>query len=129
MPAERYREMVDRFDAAARANLGQDLGIAELARITGVERRTLLRAFHVIHATSPSRYLRALRFDLARQALSATDAGGTTVTEVATRFGFRELGRFSLDYRARFGEAPSETLRRARCRRSEVGYQRSEIGK
>jgi transcriptional regulator GlxA family with amidase domain len=110
--------MVDRFDAAAQANLGQDLGIADLARIAGIERRTLLRAFQAIHATSPSRYLRALRFDLARAALSAPGAGEQTVTEVATRFGFRELGRFSLDYRARFGEAPSQTLRRSapRCR-------------
>lgn len=127
MPAERYRRIVDRFGAAAQANLGQDVGIAELARIAGIERRTLVRAFQAIHATSPSRYLRALRLDLARAALSAPDAGEQTVTEVATRFGFRELGRFSLDYRARFGEAPSETLRRVSCRRSKVGGKRSEI--
>jgi transcriptional regulator GlxA family with amidase domain len=31
---------------------------------------------------------------------------------VALRCGFRELGRFAADYRAAFGENPSETLRR-----------------
>jgi transcriptional regulator GlxA family with amidase domain len=110
---ERYRQVVGRFDAAAQANLGQLVGIAELCRIAGVERRTLLRAFHAIHGTTPSRYLRALRLSLARQTLLAPDDGGKTVTEVATRFGFRELGRFAADYRATFGERPSETLRRA----------------
>jgi transcriptional regulator GlxA family with amidase domain len=110
---QRYRQIVRRFDAAARANLGRFVGIAKLCRIAGVERRTLLRAFHAIRRTAPSRYLRALRLTLARQALLSPDAGCKTVTEVATHFGFRELGRFAVDYRTAFGESPSETLRRA----------------
>jgi AraC-like DNA-binding protein len=36
------------------------------------------------------------------------------VTAVALRWGFGHLGQFAADYRARFGELPSETLRRAR---------------
>jgi transcriptional regulator GlxA family with amidase domain len=110
---QRYQQVVDRFDAAVQANLGQLVGIAELCRIAGVERRTLLRAVRAIHGTTPSRYLRTLRLNLVRQALLAPDRGRKTVTEVATRFGFRELGRFAADYRATFGERPSETLRRA----------------
>jgi len=45
-----------------------------------------------------------------------------TVTEIATSFGFVELGRFSVEYRKVFGESPSETLGRHsatdRCRRA-----------
>jgi transcriptional regulator GlxA family with amidase domain len=33
------------------------------------------------------------------------------VTDIATRFGFWQLGRFSVEYQALFGESPSTTLR------------------
>lgn len=39
-----------------------------------------------------------------------------SVTETALRWGFGHLGEFAGEYRARFGERPSDTLRRARRR-------------
>lgn len=111
--AQRYRQIVDQFEAIARANLGKLAHIRDLCRVLGVEQRTLLRAFRAIHGTTPHRYLQALRLAQAREALLSTDAGAETVTQVAMRLGFRELGRFAVAYRAAFGESPSETLRRA----------------
>ena len=40
----------------------------------------------------------------------ATDPASGTVTRIATESGFSHLGRFSVTYRAYFGESPSETL-------------------
>ena len=40
-----------------------------------------------------------------------------TVTQIATAYGFWELGRFSLKCRALFGKAPSMTLRRPSAER------------
>jgi AraC-like DNA-binding protein len=39
-----------------------------------------------------------------------------TVSEIAMRFGFSELGRFSVEYRKVFGQSPSATLRLAYAR-------------
>jgi AraC-like DNA-binding protein len=40
----------------------------------------------------------------------AADCERVTVTQIATGFGFTELGRFSVEYRKVFGESPSDTL-------------------
>jgi AraC family ethanolamine operon transcriptional activator len=61
---------------------------------------------------SPKQYLLLRRMHQARQALADTAAGETTVTEIATRFGFWHFGRFAGTYQSIFGEPPSVTLHR-----------------
>jgi transcriptional regulator GlxA family with amidase domain len=109
---QRYQDIVDRFEAIARANLAKSNDVAALRKIATVNQRTLARAFHAIRAITPSRYLYLLRLSQARQLLSK-ETRAQTVTQVAMKVGFRELGRFAIDYRTEFGESPSETLRRS----------------
>jgi transcriptional regulator GlxA family with amidase domain len=108
----RYREIVDRFEKIARGNLGKRASIVDLCGAAAVNQRTLLRAFRAIHGATPCHYMHALRLEQARQSLLLANGGADSVTRVAMRCGFRELGRFAVDYRAKFGESPSETLRR-----------------
>ena len=61
---------------------------------------------------SPKRYLWLQWMHLAQRALRTADPERTTVTEIATNYGFWELGRFSVAYRSLFGESPSTVLRR-----------------
>jgi hypothetical protein len=51
---------------------------------------------------------------LYREFRARSDFEKSTVTGIATDYGFWELGRSSVAYRALFGESPLETLRR-RC--------------
>jgi AraC family transcriptional regulator, ethanolamine operon transcriptional activator len=52
------------------------------------------------------------RMGLARRALRAGVPRETTVTEIATRYGFWQFGRFAGEYKTLFGELPSATLAR-----------------
>ncbi len=111
---DRHREIVAEFEQVARANLGGPVRLADLCRRLGVSPRSLTRAFHAVGAGTPYRYVQELRLHAARCAL-LSDSEGATVTDVATRFGFRELGRFAARYKATFGESPSQTKRRVRA--------------
>jgi len=55
-------------------------------------------------------YLKTIRLDGANRELAGADSGEVSVTKIALHNGFSHLGRFSLAYRRRFGESPSETL-------------------
>jgi transcriptional regulator GlxA family with amidase domain len=57
-------------------------------------------------------YLQQVRLGRAHDALSHADPSLNTVASVAHRWGFAHLGRFATAYRTRFGQSPSETLRR-----------------
>jgi transcriptional regulator GlxA family with amidase domain len=63
---------------------------------------------------SPMQYLRNSRFGKVRAALLRADPE-ESVTEIAMNWGFTHMGRFAVEYRQRFGESPSESLRRVRA--------------
>ena len=84
---------------------------SDLARAAGASIRTVSRGFLEHHGVSPMAWLKARRLEAAHRELCAAQPGEVTVTEVAVRYGFANLGRFAADYRMRFGETPSQTLR------------------
>lgn len=86
--------------------------LAELARAAGVSGRTLQDGFHRYVGMTPTRYLREVRLQRVRTDLT-DPARSTTVSDAAYRWGFGHLGRFAEAYRRKFGESPSDTLRRS----------------
>jgi len=106
-----YRQIVRRFDEIVRPTLGALPRIPDICETLAVSQRTLGRAVRAVHGTTPSHYLRALALAEVRKAL--LDGRNSNVRQVALRFGFRELGRFAAEYRAAFGENPSQTLRKS----------------
>lgn len=87
----------------------QPPSIEALCARLGVSRRTLQNSFMAVAGESPLAYLRSVRLGAARAQLRAGD-GRTSVTEVALAHGFTHLGRFAGDYKALFGESPSESV-------------------
>jgi AraC-like DNA-binding protein len=110
--AQRQHELImRRFRRVLEENPGQPLYIPEICKI-GVSERTLRVCCQEQLGMAPKRFLLLRRMHQAERALREGSPGATTVTEIATRYGFWELGRFSVEYRSQFGEPPSATLRR-----------------
>jgi adenylate cyclase len=96
-----------------RDHLSGKMSIADLVAHCGVSERTLRKHFRKFMAVSPLKCWRQLRLAAARSCL-LEGSNKTSITEVATRFGFSHFSRFAQDYRHHFGETPSSTLQRSR---------------
>lgn len=93
-------------------NLSQKVEVRDVAEAAGVSLRTLQSFFAEDLQQTPSAFIRNRRLERVRADLADAPAGsGTTVTQVANRWGFTHLGRFATTYHQRFGEPPSQTLR------------------
>lgn len=85
---------------------------ASLAREADVTERSLQLGFRKHVKMGPMEYLREIRLRGVRDQLRAAQSDAVTVTEVAAEWGFLHAGHFAARYQQRFGERPSETLRR-----------------
>ena len=85
--------------------------LEDLCAYTRFGFRTLQRCFASYFQMSPLEYIKTRRLNEARRALVNTDPSVCSVTQIALGSGFTHLGRFAVEYRAFFGESPSETLR------------------
>ncbi|GAA1921278.1 AraC family transcriptional regulator [Nocardioides lentus] len=84
--------------------------VPDLAAAVGVSARTLQETFRRELGSTPLRELRRVRLERAHAELLRGDATTTSVTEVALRWGFPHLGRFSQAYREAHGRLPSASL-------------------
>jgi AraC-like DNA-binding protein len=105
----RIRQVVDVIEAHPE----EPLTSAHLAALAGVTERSLQIAFQKEFGTSPSAYVRDVRLERIHAELREP-GGGSTVTEIAARWGFLHPSRFAQHYHRRYGVLPSETMARAR---------------
>jgi AraC-like DNA-binding protein len=108
----RHNTIIVRFGEFLEANPNRPLYLAEICAAIGVAERTLRLSCEAHLGMGPIRFLTLRRMHLANRALLRADPSKSTVTRIVTDQGFWELGRFSVAYRALFGESPSETLQR-----------------
>jgi AraC-like DNA-binding protein len=92
-------------------NADEPLTPQELARVGCMSVRTLHATFQQELGMSSMAYLRQIRLDHVRTELLHS-RGAVRVTDVAMRWGFLHPSRFAQQYRDRFGELPSDTVKR-----------------
>ena len=105
--------VVRRLEEFIEANWHDAITIDRLVAELGVSARSIFRAFDSSRGYSPMAFVKSVRLRRARELLMSGDPG---VSVMATAFNcnFSSPGHFARDYRAAFGELPSETLFRTR---------------
>ena len=112
-PGERWR-VIRRAEAYLDASAEPSVRIDDLCVAACTSLSRLERAFRETFGVSPRRYLMLKRLAAVRRDLLRGEPQ-TSITEVATRWGFFHLGRFSKEYREHFAELPSQTQRAQRA--------------
>lgn len=106
---ETLRDAVDFIHRHAAA----EVGIGDVAAAVRLTPRAVQYLFRRQLDTTPTEYMRRVRLHRAHQELVAGERSGTTVTEIAQRWGFAHTGRFAVLYRQTYGQSPHTTLRQA----------------
>jgi AraC-like DNA-binding protein len=107
----RRHELMEAAVRLARDRAHEIHSVKDLSKASGGSERTLRRGFNERFGVSPKNYLQAQRLIGARRDLRSSGRG-TTVSDIANRWGFWHMGQFAADYKRQFGELPSETLQR-----------------
>lgn len=97
---------------ACEASPEEPLTVTDMARIAGVSIRSLQDGFKKYVGMSPTDYLRNVRLTRVREELISNRSLNSSISDIAFSWGFTHMGRFAKMYHERFGELPSETIRR-----------------
>ncbi|WP_277877216.1 AraC family transcriptional regulator [Acetobacter musti] len=83
---------------------------AELAALSGVSLRSLQAGFRQFAGTSITTYQRRVRLERAREDILREP--GTSVQDIALRWGFTNTGRFTRYFREAYGVSPAQLAKR-----------------
>ena len=101
---------VVRAEEYMRAHLAEPITITDILSICGCSRTALFSCFKKTRGYTPLQFLSEQRLLKARRDITKSSPQ-KTIAVIALDCGFTHLGRFSQQYRRRFGELPSETER------------------
>ena len=107
----RRAKLIAQAEKEILAHLEKPLTLKQLAQNLGSSSSALSYGFQDLFGLSPMRYLKVRRLNAVRQRLKASEPERCTITILASQFGFYSPCHFTQDYKAMFGELPSDTLR------------------
>ena len=108
----RTAKLIAQAEQKVSAHLQKPLTLKQLAQNLKSSSSALSRGFQEFFGMSPMRYLKVQRLNAVRQHLKASEPENCTIATLASQFGFYSPCHFTRDYKAMFGELPSQTLRK-----------------
>lgn len=108
IPRPRFVKWAQEYVLAnARSRLTPD----EIARAACVSRRSLYSGFRAYLQCTPMAYVRDVKLDCVREELIAGDPVVDSVSRIAAQYNIHHFSNFAANYKRKFGELPSRTLR------------------
>jgi len=86
--------------------------VQSLCEAIGTTERTLRRAFHAFFTMAPANFLKVYRLNQVRRTMLSEASVSLTVARLLASCSVSEFGRFAGEYKALFGELPSQTRRK-----------------
>jgi AraC-like DNA-binding protein len=112
MPPSAIPAYIRRAEDFMRANCAEPIRMAHVAAAAGCSVGTLGAVFRHFRGKTTLGALHAIRLEQAHCELTRGGTGASVAT-VARRYGFTNSTRFTVAFRRRFNETPSEAVRRA----------------
>lgn len=109
---EALPKSLKRAEDFMRAHCDQPLTLADIAREAGCSERALQIAFRSHRQSGPMAVLREYRLQGAHQDIVLSEQ---SVTDIAYKWGFTNLGRFARIYANKYGNTPSQAVKQSRC--------------
>jgi AraC-like DNA-binding protein len=117
VPQPEHTNIMSKFEDVLASHFNRQLPTSEICASIRVSERTLRACCAEFLGMGPSRFQRLRRLNLVRAALLRADPAAVRIKEIASRYGFSELGA----YRRVFGETPLNTVRHALTPRNRPG--------
>lgn len=91
-------------------SLEEEMTVQSICRQFGITDKTLENSFKSLFGITPKRFIDLLKLNRAHEDLLSADAKTINVSDIASKWGFHNFGRFSHNYKALFGALPSTTI-------------------
>jgi AraC-like DNA-binding protein len=102
---------IRRAEDFMRAHCAEPIRMAQVAEAAGCSVGTLGVSFRNFRARTTLGALHAIRLERAYEEITRAETGASVAT-IARRYGFTNVGRFTVAFRRRFAKTPSEVARR-----------------
>jgi len=91
-------------------NVAEPLTVDRICNALNCRRRTLTYAFKEVLGVGPMAHFKVCRLNAVYFRLHSLAHRNARIYDLAAEFGFWHQGHFCADYKAMFGETPSQTL-------------------